>query len=192
MSVVPIAGRIVRLLALGLIVASAGPAVAQERPAARASVTRVTLIVSDIDKALDFYQRVGLNKSSDRVTSDTDQGGVYGAADLPLTADAKRARVIVMAGDTQVLTLLWYDHPELPSARGNLMGVGTSDVIVGITVPDVQGAYTRLNQIGTRFHQPPGRFTGAGPDGAPQSGQRFFAYDPDGHLVEVSQFDTKK
>ena len=103
-----------------------------------------------------------------------------------------RARVIVMAGDTQALTLVWYDHPELPSAHGNLMGVGTSDVIVGISVPDIQGAYSRLNQIGTRFHQPPARFTGAGPDGAPQSGQRFFAYDPDGHLVEVSQFDTRR
>ena len=192
MSVAPIAGRVVRLLLLGVMIASAGPALAQERPATRASLTRVTLIVSDIDKALEFYQRVGLIKSSDRVTSDTDQGGVYGAADLPLTADAKHARVIVMAGDTQALTLLWYDHPELPSARGNLMGIGTSDVIVGITVPDLQGAYSRLNQIGTRFHQQPARFTGAGPDGAPQSGQHFFAYDPDGHLVEVSQFDSKK
>jgi catechol 2,3-dioxygenase-like lactoylglutathione lyase family enzyme len=150
------------------------------------------LIVSDIDKSLDFYQRVGLSKISDRVTADTDTGGVYGAADLPLTADSKRARVIVLAGDTQALTLLWYDRPALPSSRGNLMGVGTADVILGISVPDIQGAYTRLNQIGTRFHQPPARFTGAGPDGAPQSGQRFFAYDPDGHLVEVSQFDTRK
>jgi catechol 2,3-dioxygenase-like lactoylglutathione lyase family enzyme len=188
----PIAGRIFRLLVLSVLVASAAPALAQERSAPRANLTRLTLIVSDIDKALDFYQRVGLNKSSDRVTADTDQGGVYGAADLPLTADAKRARVIVMAGDTQTLTLLWYDHPALPSARGNLMGVGTADVILGVSVPDVQGAYSRLSQIGTRFHQPPARFTGAGPDGAPQSGQRFFAYDPDGHLVEVSQFDTKK
>ena len=96
MSVASTTGRIVRLLALGLLVASAAPALAQERPAARANLSRITLVVSDIDKALEFYQRVGLTKSSDRVTSDTDQGGVYGAADLPLTADAKRARVVVM------------------------------------------------------------------------------------------------
>jgi catechol 2,3-dioxygenase-like lactoylglutathione lyase family enzyme len=191
MSVAPTAGRILRLIALGIVL-TAGPATAQQQRAAapHASLNRTTLIVSDIEKSLDFYQRVGLTKVSDRVTSDTDQGGVFGAADLPLTADSKRARVVVLSGDTQSLALVWYDHPELPSARGNLMGVGTGDVIVGVSVPDLQGAYSRLNQIGTRFHQPPARFTGEGPDGAPQSGQRFFAYDPDGHLVEVAQFDT--
>src|ERR1051325_2713519 len=150
MRIAPIAGRIVRLLVVGLLVAGAAPSLAQERAAPRtASLSRTTLIVSDIDKSLDFYQRVGLNKVSDRVTADTDQGGVFGAADLPLTADSKQARVIVMAGDTQALTLVAYDRPALPSARGNLMGVGTADVILGINVADIQGAYTRLNQIGT-------------------------------------------
>ena len=70
-------------------------------------------------------------------------------------------------GDDQSLALLWYDRPPLPSARGNLVGIGTGDVILGITVPDLDGAYARLNQIGTRFPQPPTRFTAA--DG---SGQR--------------------
>jgi catechol 2,3-dioxygenase-like lactoylglutathione lyase family enzyme len=154
------------------------------------SVHRTTLIVEDIDKSIDFYQRIGLTKISD-VTSAAGEGdGVYGAVDLPLTADPRNSRVVTLKGSdnaASLLVLVWYDRPRLPSARGNLMGIGTGDVIIGIEVPDIQFAYGRLNQIGTRFHRQPVRFTQTG-EGA-ISGQHLLAYDPDGHMVEVIQPD---
>ncbi len=156
-----------------------------------ATLQRTTLVVSDIEKSIDFYQRMGLVKTSD-VAGSSAGADVFGAADLPLTADAKVSRVVTMKGnDTGVLALLWYDRPQLPSARGNLMGIGIGDVIIGIEVADIQVVNSRLSQIGTRFQRPPVRFTEPGADGAPQSGQHMLAYDPDGHMVEVIQLDRR-
>ena len=188
--------RFLHLLTLAVFtfLAAAMPAGAQGL--ARAPlIQRTTLLVSDIDKSIDFYQRIGFVKASDTHTTDTSEGGVYGATAFPLTADSKNSRLVVMRGAddrTGAIALLWYDRPQLPSARGNLAGVGTGDVIVVIEVPDAQGAYTRLSQIGTRFHVPLGRFITVNNDGAPQSGQHMVAYDPDGHIVEVAQIDAGK
>lgn len=174
----------------GLLGGFGGEAFAQATPGARAAgLKRLTLVVNDIEKSLDFYQRIGLVKSAEKTASEAD--GVFGAAELPLTADSTRSRVVVLGGpDDQSLALVWYDHPALPSARGNLLGLGTGDVIVGVVVPDLEGAYSRLNQIGTRFPLPPARFTAA--DGTPASGRHLYAYDPDGRMVEVMQLDARK
>ena len=156
-------------------------------------VTRVTLVVSDLEKSVDFYQRVGLLKAADAAQTDTDQGGVFGSIDLPLTAESKQSRIVYMMtpGSGGMIALLSYDKPPLPSARGNLVGIGIGDVIVSIEVPDVQAAHGRLSQIGTRFQRTPVRFSQPGPDGATQTGQHLLAYDPDGHMVEVSQMDRR-
>lgn len=184
--------RVSRLACILLAVAAMGlgsEARAQGTPGARAAgLSRLTLVVNDIDKSLDFYQRIGLVKSSERTAFEAD--GVYGGAELPLTADSTHSRVVVLNGNDQSLALVWYDRPALPSARGNLLGIGTGDVIIGIVVPDLEGAYSRLNQIGTRFPLPPGRFTAA--DGTSASGRHLYAYDPDGRMVEVIQLDSRK
>lgn len=189
--------RLAAALAAAMVMGVAGldffsmrQAYAQATPGARpAGMRRLTLVVNDMEKSLDFYQRIGLVKSSEKAVTDTD--GVYGAAELPLTADSTRSRVIVLGGaDEQSLALLWYDHPALPSARGNLVGIGIGDVIVGIVVPDIEGAYSRLNQIGTRFPLPPSRYTAA--DGTPAAGRHLYAYDPDGRMIEVIQLDSRK
>jgi catechol 2,3-dioxygenase-like lactoylglutathione lyase family enzyme len=153
------------------------------------ALNRTTLVVGDIDKSVDFYQRLGLSKISDIAGTDAQDGGIYGAADLPLTADPKQSRVVTLKGSDErggVLILLWYDHPPLPSARGNLVGIGTGDVIVGIEVPDIQASFGRLSQIGTRFQRQPVRFSDAATS---TSGQHMLAFDPDGHMVEVIQAD---
>jgi catechol 2,3-dioxygenase-like lactoylglutathione lyase family enzyme len=146
-----------------------------------ATVQRMTLIVSDIEKSILFYERLGLSKVHDEARTGTSQ--VHGADDLPLTADPTRSRVVVMKGDGQTseLALLWYDRPPLASARGNLMGLGTGDIIIGLTVPDLQLAYAALDRIGARVERGPNRFTSA------PTGTRLYAYDPDGHMVELTQ-----
>ncbi len=185
------------ILVLAAILATFGPlAMAGQSPPAPAvgfGLQRTTVLVTDIDKSLDFYQRIGLLKASDTVTKVTDQGGVFGAADLPLTADSKTGRLVVMqtgTGQAQ-LALLAYNDPPLPSARGNLVGVGIGDIIMTIEVPDIQGAANRLAQIGTRFQRNTVRFTQITADGSQQTGQHFLAFDPDGHMVEVSQLDKR-
>lgn len=177
---------------LGMPHPLASSAVAQGISSARAPATlRTTLVVGDIEKSIDFYQRLGLLKVSDVTGTDTDQGGVFGAADLPLTADSKSSRLVYLRSADSVLALLSYDRPQLPSARGNLVGLGVGDVIISVEVGDIQGAYARLSQVGTRFQRTPIRFTQPGVDGTAQNGQHLLAYDPDGHLVEVTQMEKR-
>jgi catechol 2,3-dioxygenase-like lactoylglutathione lyase family enzyme len=181
------------VVGLGLAFAAPLRAVsAQGVSTAQAPTTlRTTLVVGDMDKSIDFYQRLGLLKISDIAGANTDQGGVFGAVDLPLTADSKSSRHVYMRSGDGLLALVTYDRPQLPSARGNLVGVGVGDIIVSIEIRDIEGAYERLNQVGTRFQRTPIRFTQPGIDGAPQSGQHLLAYDPDGHMVEVTQMDRR-
>ncbi len=167
-----------RLLVLFLVFLSAAAAPAAAQAAAFA---RITLIVSDIDRSVAFYERLGLAKLSDE--SRNTAAEVHGLNDLPLTADPARSRVVVMKGEGQgsEIALLWYDRPPLASARGNLMGLGTGDVIIGVIVPDLQAAHAALDRIGARIEKGPNGFMAA------PMGVRLYAYDPDGHLVELSQ-----
>lgn len=175
-------------LTLGL----AAEAAAQERSTAFAAPTvrRTTLVVEDLTKSIDFYQRLGLTKSYDKATDTTSEGGVIGADALPLTEDPKEGRMVVMKGGDErlgMIGLLGYDKPRLASARSNLMGIGTGDVVIVMEVPDVQAIYSRLQQIDVRFHRTPTKYTINNPDGTVSSGMRMFVYDPDGRLIEVLQ-----
>ncbi len=149
--------------------------------AGAATLQRITLVVSDVEKSIVFYERLGLAKVHDEARTGTSQ--VHGVDDLPLTADPTRSRVVVMRGEGQTseIALLWYDRPPLASARGNLMGLGTGDIIIGLTVPDLQTAYAALERIGARLERGPNRFTST------LLGSRLYAYDPDGHMIELTQ-----
>ncbi|MGE3475550.1 MAG: VOC family protein [Rhodospirillaceae bacterium] len=146
-----------------------------------ATISRITLVVSDIEKSITFYERLGLSKVSDEARTGALQ--IHGADDLPLTADATRSRIVVMKGEGQTaeIALLSYDRPPLASARSNLMGLGTGDVIIGVIVPDLQTAYAALDRLGARIEKGPNAFTAA------PLGVRLYAYDPDGHMVELTQ-----
>ncbi len=186
-------------VALAATLAVAG-AQAQQRPAAGPmpdtgpSVLSTTLLVEDLARAVDFYQRLGLTKAMDKTSTAEDQGGVVGASDLPLTADPTVGRLITMRGSSGrvgSIGLLAYDKPKLASARGNLAGLGTGDVLIALEVTDIGDVYKRLGQIGTRFHRTPARFNTMDADGTAITGQRMFAFDPDGHLIEITQRDKK-
>jgi len=64
------------------------------------------------NRAIDFYQRLGLVKSYDKTTTAADSGGVAGASDLPLAADPTVGRLVVLKGSgerTATVGLLAYD-----------------------------------------------------------------------------------
>ena len=172
----------------------AAPAPQPSEPDSSAVLRRTTLLVEDMDRAVDFYQRLGLAKASDRTTTPNEPGGVVGANDLPLTADPTVGRMLVLRGTNDrlgALGLLAYDKPKLASARGNLAALGTGDIVIVLEVTDINDAYRRLSQIGTRFHRTPTRYNELGSDGTASAGQRMFAFDPDGHLVEVIQPENR-
>ncbi len=164
----------------------AGAPAAQET-----AVRRTTLLVEDIDRSIDFYQRLGLTPWFERSSRDTDDGGVIGTSELPLTADPRIGRIVIMRGNDDrigMIGLLGYQRPPLANARGNLMGLGVGDVIIMIETDDINFVYNRLQETGARFHTPPERFEVTNPDGSLRdTGYRMFVYDPDGHLIEVSE-----
>ena len=155
------------------------------------AVRRTTLLVEDIDRSIDFYQRLGLRPWFERSSLDTDEGGVIGATQLPLTADPKIGRIVIMKGSDDrigMIGLLGYERPPLANARGNLVGLGVGDVIIMVETDDINFVYNRLQETGARFYSPPERFEIANPDGSIRdTGYRMFVYDPDGHLIEVSE-----
>lgn len=155
------------------------------------AVRRTTLLVEDIGRSIDFYQRLGLRPWFEKSTSDSDEGGVIGSNDLPLTADPKIGRIVIMRGNHDrigMIGLLGYERPPLANARGNLMGIGVGDVIIMVETDDINFVYNRLQETGARFHTPPERFEVTNPDGSVRdTGYRMFVYDPDGHLIEVSE-----
>jgi hypothetical protein len=183
-------------LGLGLFL-TAAPVSAQQGQADRASPTargasvrQTTLLVEDVDRTLDFYMRLGLTKVSDKTYEEGSRDAVFTSADLPLTADPKTSRLVVIRGAGEqggMIGLLGYDRPRLSSARGNLSALGTGDIIITVEVADIQEAYKRLSQTGTRFQKLPYRATVAGSDGTERTVQRMLAFDPDGHLAEVIQ-----
>lgn len=184
-------------LALAGALAWVSTAAAQERPTAfqPPTVRRTTLVVEDLARSVDFYQRLGLSKVADMTTDATSPGGVIGADSLPLTEDPKQGRLVVLRGAderTGQIGLLGYDKPKLASARSNLMGIGTGDLVLVMEVTDLQAIYSRLQQIDVRFHRTPGKYSMTTPDGATATGQRMFVYDPDGRLIEVLQPDRPR
>jgi catechol 2,3-dioxygenase-like lactoylglutathione lyase family enzyme len=189
-----IAVALAATLAVGGVAAQQQPRTAGPMPETGPSVLSTTLLVEDLGRAIDFYQRLGLTKAIDKTTTASDQGGVVGVSDLPLTSDPTVGRMVMMRGGTGrfgAIGLLAYDKPKLANARGNLAGLGTGDVVIAIEVADIQEVYKRLGQIGTRFHRTPTRFNAMDPDGTAVTGQRMFAFDPDGHLVEITARDKK-
>lgn len=171
--------------------AVAGVVFASAVAAQETAVRRTTLLVEDIDRSIDFYQRLGLTPWFEKSSRDTDEEGVIGAAELPLTADPRLGRIVIMRGNDDrigMIGLLGYQRPPLANARGNLMGLGVGDVIIMLETDDINFVYNRLQETGARFHTPPERFEVTNPDGSLRdTGYRMFVYDPDGHLIEVSE-----
>jgi len=166
------------------------PAADRATPSRGVVVRQINLVVEDMDRAIEFYQRVGLHKIADRTFEKGDQDAVFGPGDLPLTADPKSTRFVIMKGatdDASAIGLLSYDRPRLSSARGSLAGLGTGDVVITIEVPDMQDAYRHLSQGGTRFQRLPYRSAVTMSDGTRMAVERMLAFDPDGHLAEVIQ-----
>ena len=152
-----------------------------------ANLSQITLLVDNIQRSVDFYQRLGFTIAYKKTYRMSDGKVVIGADKLPLTADPKIGKYVIMRGDSDdniSLGLLAYEKPPLASARGNLMGLGVGDVLLVINTEDINFISNRLDEFGARFFS---RLKKA--DTVEVSDDdtiyNLLVYDPDGRLIEV-------
>ena len=174
------------LLALFVQAARAGEVEPDAKPqAAVAAVSHVGFTVSDMDRSVAFFTKVlEFEKVSERE--------VHGDAYERLTGVfGMRARIVrLRLGDEQIeLTeyLTSGGRPIPPDSRSNDRWFQH----IAIVTTDMEKAYARL-----REHKVKHASTGPQrlPDWNPNAGgiEAFYFHDPDGHVLEISQFPRGK
>lgn len=149
-------------------------------------VRRSTLLVSDLDQSIAFYEALGFTRSYDR-------GGARDPARpmaLPLNVQPAASRLVIMKGRDPwigMVGLLAYDRPKPPTNRKLADKIGAGDTILMVELSDAAEAHSRLVKLGARILQPPQPFEAALANGSPIKGINFFAVDPDGRVIEASQ-----
>jgi catechol 2,3-dioxygenase-like lactoylglutathione lyase family enzyme len=152
-----------------------------------ASLLRVTLIVADLQRSLEFYSLLGF-------TVEGEMGGPRDPAKtaFPLNAPSTRSKLLILASGAPgggKLGLLAFDGPAPAVARPTAERVGAGDVVLVLDAPDATALHAKLTSAGARIVAPPQvyRSRRTGPDGRPLEGRVFHVFDPDGHLVELLQ-----
>ncbi|MBL8628463.1 MAG: VOC family protein [Rhodospirillaceae bacterium] len=183
------------MLKLGLAIACVAlPLIHQSQAAeparAEPAVRRSTLLVSDIEKSIRFYEALGFSITYDKGGPRDPERPMA----LPLNVKPGASRLVIMKGRDPwiaMVGLLAYDQPKPPSNRIVADKIGAGDVILMIEVADAAEAHRRLVALGARILQEPKPFEATLGDGTPIKGINCFAVDPDGHVVELSQPTSK-
>jgi pimeloyl-ACP methyl ester carboxylesterase/catechol 2,3-dioxygenase-like lactoylglutathione lyase family enzyme len=157
--------------------------VATSDPEPVSTVRRATLIVHDMDAAIRFYRdvlgfEVWLQNS-----------GTVGPNSLPSEAPAGSvSRFTIMKGRhpwVGMIGLLQYgDARPRPAAPEKLQ---PGDVVLMIETEDLDGAWQRMQAAGTPILRPPQTTEVTGAGGSRWTASFVFAFDPDGHLIELNQ-----
>ena len=152
-----------------------------------AKLSQITLLVDNIQRSIEFYQRLGLSISYRKKSSISDDKDSFGYEKYPLTSDPKTEYYTIMSDGSKEgtnIALLAYEKPPLANARGNLMGLGVGDFILLIKTKDINFLYNRMDEFGARFYS---RLQKSNTHNQLESETiyNFIVYDPDGHLVEV-------
>jgi pimeloyl-ACP methyl ester carboxylesterase/catechol 2,3-dioxygenase-like lactoylglutathione lyase family enzyme len=146
-------------------------------------VRRTTLIVHDLDASIRFYRDVL------GYTVWLRNDGKVSAESLPSDAPVGAAsRFAIMKGRHPwlgMIGLLQYgDARPVPKPPAKLV---PGDAILMLEVEDLDGIHARMRAAGTPVLRPPrtSEVTGAG--GAKWTATFLFAWDPDGHLLEINE-----
>ena len=174
-------------LSWGLLVALApvahGEGARQGPTTERAVLRRATLIVRDIDVSIRFYRDVlGFSVW-------LDNRGKVGPSSLPSDAPiGAPSRFVIMKGKhpwVGMIGLLQYGNAQEPTEAPAKLVPG--DVVLMIETDELDAAFVRMKAAGTQILRPieTARVTGAG--GRNWTASFVFAFDPDGHLIELNQ-----
>lgn len=146
-------------------------------------VRRTTLVVHDVEASVRFYRDV----LGFRVW--LDNRGSVNRNSLPVDLlEGSPSRFVIMRGQhpwVGMIGLLQYGAAR--SAPPPRKFVVPGDAVLMIETTDLADIHTRMRQAGTRILRAPetSEVTGAG--GERWRATFLFAYDPDGHLLEINQ-----
>jgi pimeloyl-ACP methyl ester carboxylesterase len=163
---------------------AAGPDPAAQAVAEPASmVRRTTLIVHDIDASIRFYRDVlGFELW-------LENRGKVTPSSLPSEAPVGApSRFAIMKGRHPwigMVGLLQYGEPR--PAPPPPKALRPRDAVLMIETEDLDGIWARMQRAGTPIHKRPqtSEVTGAG--GARWQATFLFAFDPDGHMLEINE-----
>jgi pimeloyl-ACP methyl ester carboxylesterase/catechol 2,3-dioxygenase-like lactoylglutathione lyase family enzyme len=174
---------LVALVALVVLVTTSSVAGASAPAAEPPVVRRTTLVVHDLDASIRFYRDV----LGYAVWLRND--GKVSAESLPSDAAVGAAsRFAIMKGRHPwlgMVGLLQYgDARPVPPPPAKL---GPGDAILMLEVQDLEAIHARMKAAGTPILRPPRTTEVTGAGGAKWTATFLFAWDPDGHLLEINQ-----
>lgn len=166
--------------------AAAALLAADLRPAEAATsvVRRTTLLVADIERSVDFYERIGFRVWLDREGPRDPETG-----ELPLNGKPKHSRIVVMAGQNDAVAmvgLLQYDKPALAPTRNRNGKIGVTDIVLVIQTDDLATVYESLLEIDADVVSAPQPYSVESVE-VRKNGLIMFVADPDGHVIELTQ-----
>lgn len=146
-------------------------------------VRRTTLIVHDIDASIRFYRDVlGFEVW-------LENRGKIGPSSLPADVPpGSPSRFAIMKGRhpwVGMVGLLQYGEPRPLPGRPAKLHPG--DTVLMLETTDLQGAWTRMQRAGTPILRPPETTEVTGAGGARWRATFLFAFDPDGHILEINE-----
>lgn len=149
-------------------------------------IDHINIVVSDMERSVAFYARLGLQRSMDTFISGAWIANVVGIQDENL-----KARVVFMEpGDGNArLELIQYITPPGQetslNSRPNTIGVRH----FALVVDDIMKSYDELSRAGVTFFSEPQEVTG-NKDVAARIGRKQLVYllDPDGVIVELAEY----
>lgn len=149
-------------------------------------VKRTTLLVSNVERSIEFYEAIGFSVWLDR-------GGARnpdGEGGLPLNGKPKHSRIAIMQGQHEewaMIGLLEFSDPPLAWTRDpDDPTIGTSDAVLVIVTDDIKQVHGNLIKIGATVLQEPEDYSTESVNGR-KFGTIMFFQDPDGHVIEMSQ-----
>ena len=179
-------------IALGaLLLAGAHGAAAAEPGQATDLVRRTTLIVHDVDTSVRFYRDVlGFELWLENT-------GTVSKSSLPSSAKpGDPSRFVIMKGRhpwVGMIGLLQYGaaRPAPGLQRRTLpRQLNPGDAVLMIETQDFENIYARMRRAGTPIFREPESSEVTGVGGVRWIARFLFAWDPDGHMLEINQRDS--
>jgi len=146
-------------------------------------VRRTTLVVYDIEASIGFYRDVlGFEKWYDRTSKISESSLPTGK---PVGAPS---RFVIMKGRHPwigMVGLLEYGGSEPAPGRPERLKAG--DAILMVETNELAAIYARMQAAHTPILRHPKKSLVTGADGKSWTAEFLFAFDPDGHLLEINQ-----
>ncbi|MEM8983835.1 MAG: VOC family protein [Pseudomonadota bacterium] len=147
-------------------------------------IKRTTLIVRDMDRSVDWYQRV-LGMS---VWMDTD----FELSGEGLAAGKKgdKTRLVILQAEDPVIGMIgllqWID-PPLPAPDEIPRSVTYGNPTFVVATDDAKAMYEAAKACGTHIHCPPREWSTQGHDGRTKHFIGISVFDPDGYFYEANE-----